>query len=134
MTMPFHPPGCRTDDAAPRLPAVVDELMAQWQETRSLLQAATHHLRRLLAARPWQEEMERLRRRVEALERERDALWQEVWQLRRRLEQESSLLSLPQRLALARDELATLQQELHRLSRAIERASAAIGESDPEEV
>jgi len=76
-----------------------------------------------MEGRPWQEEVSALRRRIEELERERDALWQEVWRLRQRLEEATLVLSLPERLALARDELAALGEELHRLANAIERTS-----------
>lgn len=120
------PPYGDAGHASPRLPAVVDELVAQWHETRSLLRLAVSHLQRLLHARPWQGEVDELRRRIQALERERDALWQEVWQLRHRLEEEAALISLPQRVAMARDELAALGQELHRLARAIDRITPSL--------
>lgn len=60
------------------LSALLEEVMAQGREARLLLREAACHLRRPLEARPWQEETAALRRRIEELERERDALWQEV--------------------------------------------------------
>lgn len=106
-----------------RLPSLLEETMVQGREARLLLREAVRHLQRLMEGRPWQEEVSALRRRIEELERERDALWQEVWRLRQRLEEATLVLSLPERLALARDELAALGEELHRLANAIERTS-----------
>lgn len=107
-------------DGPLRLGSVLDELASQWREARRLLQEAVQYMRQVANARPWEGELEELRRRVTELERERDMLWQELWQLRRRLEEETTL-SLPERLALAREELAALSQEVHRLASAAER-------------
>ena len=67
-----------------RLSTLLEEVMTQGREARLLLREAACHLRRLLEARPWHKEMAALRRRIEELERERDALWQELWRLRQR--------------------------------------------------
>lgn len=110
-----------------RLRSVLDELAAQWAEARRLLHEAVQGMRQLAAARPWErdvgeleEEVEELRRRVAELERERDMLWGELWQLRRRME-EAMTLALPERLAIAREELAALAEEVHWLASAAER-------------
>jgi len=109
-----------TGNSPLRLRSVLDELALQWSEARRLLQEAVQSMRQMATARPWEREVEELRRRVAELERERDMLWHEVWQLRRRLE-EATTMSLPERLALAREELAALAEEVHRLASAAER-------------
>lgn len=107
-----------------RMTGVLEEVVWQWGEMRRLVQEAAQQLRRLLASRPWEEELSALRRRVEELERERDVLWHELWELRRRLE-EMSGLPLADRLALAREELVALTHELHGLARLAERLDGA---------
>lgn len=110
-----------------RLRGVLDELAAQWAEARRLLHEAAQGMRQLAAARPWErdvgelkDKLQELRRRVAELERERDMLWHELWQLRRRVE-EAMTVSLPERLAIAREELAALAEEVRRLASAAER-------------
>jgi predicted nucleic acid-binding Zn-ribbon protein len=115
-------------DRSLRLSTLLEEVMAQGREARLLLREAASHLRRLLEARPWQKEMAALRRRIEELERERDALWQELWRLRERVEEAALVISLPERMALVRDEMAALGNELHRLARAIERMAPLLEE------
>mgnify|MGYP003928334719 CR=1 FL=1 len=109
----------------PRIGSALEEMAWQWGEMRRLLQDAAQQLRRLLAARPWERELASLERRVAELEAERELLWQELWQLRHRVE-EMSGLPLADRLALAREELTALTQEIHSLASLVERLDGSI--------